>query len=313
MELIDRLMGEYQVRKTAKQKTKFREFAASCAAEYGWEFSCERASLGAVNVVLGDPDGADVIFTAHYDTAPVLPFPNFITPKSLLLYILYSLGIAVAALAVCFGASMLLYKATESLWAIEAAPAMMLAFCVLMIAGPANCHTANDNTSGVAVALEIAARLPQELKGHCAIVLFDLEEAGLIGSASFSRAHRGGAADKLIINFDCVSDGDRLLLAARKGARPYDRALEQAFGQTMNCEKAYRGVIYPSDQLNFPAGVGVAVLKKARSGIVYLDRLHTPRDTVMKKENIYALSGCSVKLVQLLCEKGHGCTDGRTM
>ena len=58
---------------------------------------------------------------------------------------------------------------------------------------------------------------------------------------------------------------------------------------------ASKGAIYPSDQANFDRGVGVAALKKTKSGLLYMDRIHTERDTVYMEENMaYLTEGLSV-------------------
>jgi hypothetical protein len=47
----------------------------------------EKASFGGRNIVIGNPDTAKVLYTAHYDTCARLPFPNFITPKNIFIYL----------------------------------------------------------------------------------------------------------------------------------------------------------------------------------------------------------------------------------
>lgn len=64
------------------------------------------------------------------------------------------------------------------------------AVIALVMIGPANKHNANDNTSGVVTLLEIARSLPESQRGKVCFVLFDLEEAGLIGSAAYRKAHK---------------------------------------------------------------------------------------------------------------------------
>ena len=85
-ELSRVILRDWQVRKTKAQKQRFIEYLQSrlpglAVEEGGWP-RCR-------NLVLGDPENADVVFTAHYDTCARLPFPNFITPKNLLIYLLY--------------------------------------------------------------------------------------------------------------------------------------------------------------------------------------------------------------------------------
>ena len=85
-ELSREILRDWQIRKTKAQKLRFIEFLQSrlpglAVEEGGWP-RCR-------NLVLGDPENADVIFTAHYDTCARLPFPNFVTPNNLLIYLLY--------------------------------------------------------------------------------------------------------------------------------------------------------------------------------------------------------------------------------
>ncbi|MBQ8402197.1 MAG: hypothetical protein IJX14_09735, partial [Clostridia bacterium] len=62
-------------------------------------------------------------------------------------------------------------------------------------------------------------------------------------------------------------------------------------------------VFYPSDQMNFPCGVGAAALKRARiGGILYMDRIHIRKDTVYQEENIAFLTDASIRLTALMGE-----------
>lgn len=84
------------------------------------------------------------------------------------------------------------------------------AVIALVMIGPANKHNANDNTSGVVTLLEIARSLPESQRGKVCFVLFDLEEAGLIGSAAYRKAHKKASDSQLVLNLDCVGDGDHI-------------------------------------------------------------------------------------------------------
>ena len=87
-DLSREILRDWQVRKTKAQKLRFIDFMQSrlpgLRVEEGGLPRCR-------NLVLGDIESADVVFTAHYDTCAGLPFPNFITPKNLLIYLLYQL------------------------------------------------------------------------------------------------------------------------------------------------------------------------------------------------------------------------------
>ncbi len=311
-ETTQTVFEKHQIRKSYAQKSAFIQYVQNTATKLGYQSRMEKGYLGARNVVVGDPDTAKVVYTAHYDTCAVMPFPNFITPKCIWLFLLYQilvgillvvipsilLGALSAGLAVC-GIEidpLLLYD----LWLI-----LILTMCWLIMAGPANKHTANDNTSGVTTLLDTMTALPEELRGEVAFVFFDLEEMGLFGSAGFAGKHKKVTKNTLVVNFDCVSDGNNILFVLRKGATLYTEAIKTAFPSTeaFTVEVASKGAIYPSDQANFVRGVGVAALKKTKSGLLYMDRIHTGRDTVYMEENIAYLTEGAVRLAESLSEK----------
>ena len=306
------IFEKHQIRKSRKQKTAFIDYVQATAAKLGYDSRTEKGYLGARNVVVGNPDTAKVIYTAHYDTCAVMPFPNFITPKCIWLFLLYQILVGVLLVAIpsalvagiFFGLAacgieanaLLLYD----LWLI-----LILAMCWLIMAGPANRHTANDNTSGVTTLLDIMTALPEELRGEVAFVFFDLEEMGLFGSAGFAGKHKNVTKNTLLINFDCVSDGKTILFVLRKGVTRYTEAIKTAFPSTdtFAVEVVSKGAIYPSDQANFARGVGVEALKKTKGGLLYMDRIHTGRDTVYMEENIAYLTQGAVRLAESLREK----------
>lgn len=291
--LSQTILQSFQVRKTGAQKRAFRDFMVQSLAGQGYpvQVQTRRMLVKNNNLIIGDVHKAKVVFTAHYDTCAVLPFPNFITPKCIPLYALYQLLLVAAILG--FGFALALF----GVWL--GAPGFLLPplfagfcwlFCILMIAGPANRHTANDNTSGVIAVVETALSLPEELRSSTAFVLFDNEEAGLLGSAAFAAAYPAIKKDTLVVNFDCVSDGDHLMLVLPKCPPP---AMEQAIRASFRSQGSkqvmvlpHKGVFYPSDQANFRLGVGAAALRRTKAGLLYLGRLHTPRDTVFEEENI---------------------------
>ncbi|MBR2024855.1 MAG: M28 family peptidase, partial [Clostridia bacterium] len=252
----------------------------------------------------------------HYDTCAVLPFPNFITPKNFLIYLLYQIAVSVLLLGVGYGVGFLLmylsqfFASNQQLMAIVYFIGVFvvqywpLAVVIWLIGfGAANKHTANDNTSGVTTLIDIMNALPDELKNKVAFVFFDLEEAGLIGSSAFKSKHRKTMKNKLLVNFDCVSDGENMLFAIKRKAKKFLPYLESAFidRDKVTVELATHGVFYPSDQSLFPCGVGVAALKKTkRLGILYMNRIHTPRDVIFREENIEYLTQGAVKLAQIL-------------
>ncbi len=287
-ELSRDILRDWQVRKTKAQKLRFIEFLQSrlpglTVEEGGWP-RCR-------NLVLGDPEKAEVIFTAHYDTCARLPFPNFVTPKNLLIYLLYQLLILVpffaAAGLLAWGLIKLgVYAPLSVMIGWFAAFALIL---YVFLFGPPNPHTVNDNTSGVVTLCELIAALDEEDRARCAFVFFDHEETGLFGSGTFRSQHKKSLKDRLVVNFDCVSDGDHILIVqSGRAKKRAGKALAEAFSSAGD-KQAYLegplGAFYPSDQMNFPCGVGVAAMNRAPLLGLYMSRIHTARDTVCDEGN----------------------------
>jgi len=302
---------KYQIRKTKKQKTTFIDFVKSVAEEGGYPFHTEKGAFGSRNIVVGDVQSAEFVCAAHYDTCATLPFPNFITPKNFAIYLLYQIAIVLGIFLIEFllgfaiGVSCSLLGADISAMAapigLAVSYALLIAVVFLMIAGPANRHTANDNTSGVTVLLDVMTSLPDDIRGKVAFVFFDLEEAGLIGSMSFASKHKKLMKSKPLINFDCVSDGDNMLFVVRPGARALIPLLEECFqgDGSVKSEVAVKGVFYPSDQMSFPMGIGVASMRRSEKlGISYIGKIHTNRDTVYREENIRFLRDGVLKFAE---------------
>ena len=309
------ILEKYQVRKSKKQKQEFISFAKEKAESLGYEVSVEDGSFGARNIVVGDPTKAKAVFTAHYDTCARLPFPNFITPKNFLIYLLYQILVCIVFFFVPIFAVSFLYGYVAASLNIPEAIIFdlgMLVYYVTLVLlvyfflfGPANKHTANDNTSGVTALFEIMEAMPNEQRRNAAFIFFDLEEAGLFGSASYASKHSGVKKNALLINFDCVSDGENILFVLKKGAKKYEDALRAAFDDSENDKVKVsvesKGVFYPSDQINFGRGVGVAALKRSKMfGVLYMDRIHTKKDVIYREENIEFLTAGSVKLIERL-------------
>lgn len=313
------VLQRWEIRKSKKQKEDFRAWLCQQLKEAGYTPQVEKACglWESNNVVVGDPEKAKTLLTAHYDTCAVLPFPNFITPRSLFWYLMYQILIVVVFFAAVFAVTFLSVLGAELLLDnidIAAAVGVVLGYAALffgiwwMLDGKANRHTANDNTSGVVTLLEIALALPQELRSEVCFVWFDNEERGLLGSGAFAKSHKAAKSSALVINFDCVSDGDSIQFFPSKKVKKTETiaALREAYTgrdeKTMEVVESFG--FYPSDQAAFSYGVGVCALKKSKIFGWYMDRIHTKRDTVLDEKNIDLLREGTVRLVQLLANKG---------
>ena len=286
-ELSKAILETWQIRKTKKQKSDFIAFLQKELGEENVRVE-KSGTFGSRNIVLGDVDTAEMILAAHYDTQPVLPFPNFLTPKNIPAYIGYMLLLVICISVPVFIAGFIMGMLDVPAVLVPfVGYAILILFMALMLFGPANRHTANDNTSGVITVLEAYA--DEDIRRRAAFVLFDHEEMGLFGSMAFFKAHRDTLKNKLVINFDCVGDGDTLMVILSKKAKQYAGAMEKAFippeGKQALITDAGK-TLYPSDQANFPVSAGVAAFRRAPLIGYYLGRIHTPRDTVMDEANV---------------------------
>lgn len=297
------ILPAYEVRKRKKQKTAFIDMLKE---RFGDRMRVEESGslVKNRNIVLGDPDSADVIFTAHYDTCAGLPFPNFITPRNLFLFILYQIGISLLFVVPIFALDLLaawLCRGLPDFWGILVTEAVLilglLGVLWIFMGDHPNLHNANDNTSGVVTVLTLAELLADSGK-NAAFVLFDNEENGLLGSAAFAAAHKAVRTSTLIVNFDCVSDGGHILALFSKPAQKlpfYDAARNKAVkvfsSRAQVCEVCpKKGTIYPSDQANFKVSAAVCALNESKRIGLYMNKIHTAKDTVFEEDNIAALT-----------------------
>lgn len=310
MELLSKkILDDFQTRKTKAQKSNFTSFLISELEKN--EIYAKIDESGSIiksrNIVIGDISKANVIFTAHYDTAPKLPFPNFITPKNLLFYIFYQILILLPLFIICFLVSFISMIFFENiLIAYFLCAFLAFGFVYIIMFGKENKNTVNDNTSGIITLCEIMLNMTKDELATTAFVFFDNEELGLIGSSAFAKQHREEIKGKIVINFDCVSDGETIMVVVNGVARKkYGDIITSAY--SINDDYKVKPFItkalttfYPSDQMNFPINIAVAALKRKRFLGYYLDRIHTKHDTVFREENIRYLIKSSIKFVQLL-------------
>ena len=295
MSWLETVVEKFPVRKSGKQKEAFRQWVVSEAAKsMGYEARVERGRglVENYNVVVGDPETAEVIFTAHYDTPATIGIPNIMMPRNLLLFYGYQILIVIGLLLPSIGVGFLAGMAGlsfEGAYLIGWAVYMVL--LIMMMGGIANPHNVNDNTSGVSAVLELMGKLPEEARGKAAFILFDNEEKGLLGSKAYAKAHQEIQYTKLVVNMDCVGVGENILLIASKLATklPSYPALEEALRSHGGREVKFFGTAgsaCSSDQKSFKCGVALVACKKRPVVGYYCPRIHTPKDTVADQGNL---------------------------
>ena len=306
-QLCDAVLSEYQVRKSGRQKRRFAGFVQEQCERLGLPFSVEekKGLIRNRNIVVGDVNKARIILTAHYDTCAWMPIPNFGTPKNPFIFILYQLLVVGLIWIISLGIAGLFNLFIDREYYELIANLAFLLILLQIAFGFPNKHTANDNTSGVATLLCLMQTISTADRDKVAFVFFDNEEVGLVGSSAFKKRHRKEIAGKLLINFDCVSDGDHFLFVSKKQAVKSDEypllksILEEeapVFNKKAEFAKASRA-LFPSDQLIYPQSIGVVALKKMPVLGLYLDRIHTSFDTRFDNDNLAFLSHSFAKFI----------------
>lgn len=301
---LNEIDSRFPMRCTPEQKEAFRAYAVTEAQAAGWSAGTVREAGAHDNVIIGDPETAKTVFTAHYDTPHRALFPNLMLPTNKPLKYLYIAAIILPMLAIAILAGV----AARKLTGLEGVAGRMLyigvyllvyvALAMLFIRGPVNKRNKNDNTSGTAAVLTLTDKLAGDK--NVAFILFDNEEKGKKGSRAYAAAHPGVKQNTLIVNMDCVGNGDSFIAGASASAlsdphfSALKTALENAGGKLCPASKASMN----SDHKSFDKSVGIAACLYKKGVGYYTPRIHTKRDTVASPENIEKLTNALREFAQ---------------
>ena len=297
---LDMIDEKYPVRCGTAQKEAFRAWALEEAKKNGIEKTAAETNEWHTQLVFGDPQRAKVIFTAHYDTPRRSLTPNLMLVSNPVLYWAYNFGVALVMLAAALGAVLAAktllgldrHMMTHRFILLAVYMAVYFGLFLLILKGPANKRNRNDNTSGTAAVMELTRSLSG--CGDAALILFDDEEKGKKGSKAFAREHPAIRENALVVNLDCVGNGDTFVFCPTRGAQDHPMwpalksAVEKA-GLSVRFLSAGRAQMN-SDQKSFKNGVGVCACMHRPVIGFYADRIHTCRDTVADPDNIDRLA-----------------------
>lgn len=291
------ILDKYGIRFFPKQKQRFRGYVIEEMKNLGWDSEIIRG-----NIVIGDVKKADYIFTAHYDTPGKIPayiifffklFGNtsfiLLFLVMLILYIAYVTIIAIIINSYAIG-KILIYL-----------PIILIYFGLFI----PNKNNYTDNTSGVLTLINIAHEIStQNLdKEKIAFIYFNNEEWGLLGSAEmkkYMKENKINLNSKKIINFDCVGNGDTILITHGKN----DKLAKEIKEKLETCNrynvKTFRYKILPlSDDFNFrdKNAAGIIFCKKAKIGTgFYIPDVHSSKDVILDLNNIELLTNVIIGL-----------------
>ena len=286
------ILTAHPIRKMVQQKEAFRADVQAYIRELGYEAYMEPCGKDGQNLIFGSPETADYLITAHYDTPATIGIPNVCAPCNALRSGMQFFTTFFLSFSLSLGAGLLIKSGYVIPGILLFLP--IVVFLYLVRNGPANVNNANDNTSGVVTLLEIARTLQPSHRNKVGFILFDLEEKGTKGSSAYRKAHKEATEKQIVLNLDCVGDGDHILLMPNKKARKNEKLVARLkylggwFGkkQILTIDKGF--CRYNSDHKNFPLAVGVGAFHQKKKTFV-LDKIHTKHDTNLDMTNVNLL------------------------
>ncbi len=305
MSYLEFLNENFAIRRSKSEKKAFRDYVISEIEKRGLSAKVETTADGNnENVIVGDPTTAKIVFSAHYDTPAKSLFPNIMIPRNQLLFWSYQFLPIIFMLTIGLSLSYLI----GMVW-LKDERAYMLTFLAIyyflyfaMFRGASNPKNYNDNTSGVATLLSIIEGLSEDDMDKVAFIFFDNEERGKRGSKAYFYDHKADMEDRLLLNFDCVGNGNTVVFIAKEKAET--RAEYQVLKSCFTANGDYTAEFYPmrgsesnSDYKNFPAGIGCMACKKSKKGLLYTPYIHTPKDTEVSDENIQYITNGTLKFI----------------
>lgn len=306
MNYLEEITSRFPIRRKAEQKKAFRDWVVAEIRRMGYSVKVEQSGLQChENIIVGNPEKAPILFTAHYDTAPRNLLPNILFPRNPVLNLLYQMLI-VLILLVGAAAVMLLAGALTGnpdiarlLWIATYTGVLLW----VTFGGIPNKNNVNDNTSGLAALLTMMAQLPEEDRAKAAFILFDNEEKSLGGSKSYAKDHQQVAYTRLTVNLNCIGVGENIIVISRKLARQHreftylQRHLAAITTHTAHFFDSI-GSVCNSDWKSFKCGVNIGA-SKYLSGIgFYTPNLHTKRYTEADSGNIAAIADALTECVK---------------
>ena len=164
-----------------------------------------------------------------------------------------------------------------------------------------------NQSSGLAVLLEVMAALPESARRHTAFVFFDRGEEFTLGAKAYGKEHLQVQYTRLILQLDALGLGKELVLIPKKPARKctgYQRLVRILEGtEGMHLEVAGAGMqICPGDYKCFQCGmILLSCVRRPLIGLC-IPNLHTRRDTEVDEKQLEAIGNTLIRAVSAMGE-----------
>lgn len=288
---------EHNSRMSLKNKQKFRTWAVDEAKQLGFD-AVEEKCLFANNVVIGNPEKAEIIVCAHYDTPPAMN-KHIIKHQILTIGLAYPVALILSLKGlISLSANFVPVGALSPTLDAIRTGAQVLNFGIfaymLGFLGNANEYNHDDNSSGVISVMQLMDKykdLPEDKKNKVAFVLFDNEEKMLWGSLYYAHKHKKALKNQTVINLDCVGVAKTMNLLYTKNKIPtiaedFEKEIKESCKDIVpNIKKTT--FFSMSDHISFSkAKESICLLAKDKSLYSLVNHIHSKNDTFINNENI---------------------------
>lgn len=288
METIERICDS--VRFTREQRRTAEEAMEKLIAGWGYPVQIEGDGRNHRQIVVGDPEHAGIMVTAHYDTPSRKLMPGLEVPLNPAFHGLYQL---ICAVVYMIPALIVMLLVTQLIRNPRIGLAAFLICYVLTLAALRNAAANRNNrnaSSGLKAVLCLLKSLPEEKRSHLCAVLFDDGEKGHRSAREFGMTHPREQHMRFSICLDRVGRGSHLLLIASDQAQKcmgfgrLKRLVEENTAMHGRVADSRRCVMSRDARL-FRCGCQITVLEKKLLGLVH-SALNTPGDNVCEENCI---------------------------
>ena len=280
----------YGERMHPKNKKRFRNYVCSVAKSLDYKCNIESGLL-AKNIIIGNPEKAEFVVTAHYDTPPRLP--KFFV-KHMLFHSLISLPLLFLGFNFLLTQAFLFFNLSINFVNIVF-PTINYLICGGLVGyslgflGNANKKNYNDNSSGILGILNLMEKYKSdEFKSKICFVLTDNEEKGLLGALYYSRKHKKSLRCQTVINLDCIGNGDQFnLYYCGEKETEIIKSIKELKQEKYKFKSIKSSLLSMSDHIAFRKSNHVCLLSvEQKNNKSLYNQIHSINDTIINENNI---------------------------
>jgi hypothetical protein len=305
-ETFEKIKSTHMVRRRKKQKENFREYLKTEMKNSEYTLitnGCKKNK----NMITNNKD-FKVVVMAHYDTPNItliMKLGSIIEKINIFAKFGFNnryirIGMLAISMFIIMGFPVIILKPIKETYSSIYLGILCILFAIglIQVKTTPNKNNYNDNTSGVLTLLAVADKLKNsKYKNDVLFIFTDNEERGLKGSEEIAKSKEFDFKNKIIINLDCVGNGDTMITSyinAEDLVNPFISALiykmQKEFNNINIGSHIYKE-LEDSDYLKFKQGksISLALMKKTRFNYIF-PNVHTNKDKVINLSFIELIS-----------------------